>query len=152
MKAVRRTRRKIGSFRERIALEIKAHKRGELDIQGGPYLNNFHCHLPGGLYRLITEWTDVNQTYDDPRASLKRRKMTRAQFSGVIDALISELGLDAGFDGLNQLDLPSRAAGNGSGLKAGQALAGEAMTPEFDREDVRVRIPEHGRDPVRLRQ
>jgi hypothetical protein len=58
-------------------------------------LNNFHCHLPGGLYRLIANRTDVNAPYTNPGASRKRREMTPAQFFGVIDALIAELGLDA---------------------------------------------------------
>jgi hypothetical protein len=96
MDAGGRTRRKVGSsLRERIAREIEAHKRRGSKLEYGPYLNNFHCHLPGGLYRLIAKRTDVNEPYTNPGASRKRREMTRAQFSGVIDALIAELGLDA---------------------------------------------------------
>ena len=88
---VGREGRKINSLRERIAREIAAHKR-KPDQRDWPFLNNFHCRLPGGLYRAIF---DQAHAYADARASRKLRGMTLAQFFRVIDGLIGELGLDA---------------------------------------------------------
>lgn len=85
----------MNRLHERIAREIEAHKRQGLGIHGWPYLNNFHCRLPGGLYRTIFDQAVLNQTYTDARASRKLRGMTPAQFFGVIDRLIVQLGLDA---------------------------------------------------------
>lgn len=88
---VGREARKTNSLHERIAREIAAHKR-KPDQRDWPFLNNFHCRLPGGLYRAIFDQTHA---YTDARASRKLRGMTIAQFFGVIDGMIRELGLDA---------------------------------------------------------
>jgi len=85
------TERMKQSLRERIAREIAAHKRKPYQ-RDWPFLNNFHCRLPGGLYR---RFYDQTHAYTDARASRKLRGMTFAQFFRVIDGLIGELGLDA---------------------------------------------------------
>lgn len=82
-------------LRERIEKEIAAYKRSEYGRDDWPYLNNFHCRLPGGLYRKICDETKLNQHYTDARASRKLRAMTHAQFFGLVDDLIAELGLYA---------------------------------------------------------
>lgn len=81
---------------KRIDREIAEHKRQGLGLDGWPYLNNFHCRLPGGLYRRILAPDELHQTYDDPNASRKFRGMTPARLFELIDRLIDELGLDAG--------------------------------------------------------
>lgn len=87
-------RRKTASgLSKKIAREIAAHKRRQLGQLGWPYLNNFHCRLPGGLYRSIYERAEVDWPYT--RGSRKLRGMTHSQFFGLIDVLIAELGLDA---------------------------------------------------------
>ncbi|MBI2384688.1 MAG: hypothetical protein HYV14_01620 [Elusimicrobia bacterium] len=80
---------------KRIDREIAAHKRRELGRDGWPYLNNFHCRLPGGLYRKILGPDELHQPYGDPQASRKLRGMTPARLFALIDRLIEELGLDA---------------------------------------------------------
>ncbi|OFX10926.1 MAG: hypothetical protein A2516_07420 [Alphaproteobacteria bacterium RIFOXYD12_FULL_60_8] len=91
--ASKRRRKATSSLSEKIAREIAAHKRRQLGQLGWPYLNNFHCRLPGGLYRSIHEREEVDWPYT--QGSRKLRGMTHSQFFGLIDALIKEMGLDA---------------------------------------------------------
>lgn len=91
MSACKRARRKATSnLSEKISREIAAHKRRQLGQLGWPYLNNFHCRLPRGLYRSIHEREEVDWPYT--RGSRKLRGMTHSQFFGLIDALIAEKG------------------------------------------------------------
>lgn len=81
----------------RIERERAAHKRSRIGNLLGvewPFLNNFHCRLPGGLYRAIFEDMDLDEAYADARASRKLRAMTPRAFFAHIDRLIAELGLD----------------------------------------------------------
>ncbi|MDE2489275.1 MAG: hypothetical protein KGM24_00400 [Elusimicrobia bacterium] len=86
---------RASSLQNRIRREIERHKRGELGRMGWPYLNNFHCRLPGGLYRTLDpDFLDAPSL--SPEASPRLRTMTLRQFYALIDRLIAELGLDVG--------------------------------------------------------
>lgn len=81
------------ALRNRIRREIERHERGELGSTGWPYLNNFHCRLPGGLYRTLgADFLDAPSL--SPGASPRLRRMTLRQFYALIDGLIAELGLN----------------------------------------------------------
>lgn len=82
-------------LKEQIAREIEAYKRRNSGPLDWPYLNNFHCRLPGGLYRTMYDQATMNRPNANIRASLKLRGMTHAQFFNLIDGFIVELGLDA---------------------------------------------------------
>lgn len=82
------------TLKSRIERELEVYRR-RTGALGGHFLNNFHCLLPGGLYRRIFDQEEMNQPCADARASRKLRGMMHAQFFGLIDALIEELGLDA---------------------------------------------------------
>jgi hypothetical protein len=94
---MRRPRRKKRrpSAQERIAREIAAHTRRHREDYW-PFLNNFHCRLPGGLYRRVFEDIDLDTPYADARASRKLRGMTPRSFFAIIDRAIAELELDVG--------------------------------------------------------
>lgn len=79
---------------ERVKREIKEHDAREQGLLRFPYLNNFHLHLPGGLYRRVHEELGMDAPYDDARASRKLRSMTPRQFYRLVDSAIDELGLD----------------------------------------------------------
>jgi hypothetical protein len=78
---------------EKIRREIERHKQRGLGCSDWPYLNNFHCRLPGGLYRTLDpEFLDAPPL--SPGASTRFRRMTLRQFCALINDLIVELGLD----------------------------------------------------------
>lgn len=82
-------------IRRKVEREMAAHARRTKGRRLCPFLNNFHCRLPGGLYRRIYSRVELHERYLDERAGAKLRRMTAAQFFAHIDAAIAELGLDA---------------------------------------------------------
>lgn len=74
---------------------MAAHARSSLGRDGWPFLNNFSCRLPGGLYRRVFEDIDLDTPYADARASRRLRGLTPREFFVLIDGLIEQLGLDA---------------------------------------------------------
>lgn len=86
------THRTRENLRSKVEREMKAYARKTR----WPYLNNFHCRLPGGLYRKILEEEDLDRPYAREGASRRLRAMTPRSFFALIDRLIGELGLDIG--------------------------------------------------------
>jgi hypothetical protein len=83
------------ALRKRIDREILEHDpviAGE--HQGLAFLNNFHCHLPGGYLRNISEDL-LEDRLPVSREWEGGRILRRSQFYAVIDKFIAELHLDA---------------------------------------------------------
>jgi len=83
-------------MRARVLGEMKRSERTEEEFPLASYFNNFHCHLPGGLYREFDEELRRMKGVVGPGASRRRRGMSVAEFHEDIDRTIAELGLDIG--------------------------------------------------------
>ncbi len=81
-------------MRRKVEREMAAHVRRARGGRVWPYLNNFHCRLPGGVYRRIYTPAELDEPYLQLGASALMRSLTPRQFFSRVDQVIAELGLD----------------------------------------------------------